>query len=101
MSKLTPCRHLDHEEGKYGPDIDIREGRTVAILTLETMAPHYPEVKFWLRGPVWTDAPSGCPPGPSRVQFCGQGRGRINGVFQCYTPGEMSCYEPARAESHE
>lgn len=23
----------------------------------------------------------------------GAGRGRINGIFQCYNKGEMSCYE--------
>ena len=28
-----------------------------------------------------------------KVQFCGKGRGRINGVFQCHN-GEMSCYDP-------
>jgi hypothetical protein len=82
---MTPCKHLDHTEGKYGPDI-----------TLETAAPHYPEVKFWRRGPTWTDNGPGHPPNPSKVQFCGAGRGRINGVFDCYQkPGPMNCYEPA------
>jgi len=31
---------------------------------------------------------------PSKVQFCGQGRGRINGIFQCinYYFIFVSCY---------
>lgn len=82
MAELIPCKHLDYTEGKYGPDI-----------TLQTCAPHYPHVRFWLRGPTWTDAGEGNPPNPSMVQFCGQERGRINGIFQCYN-GEMSCYDP-------
>ena len=80
--KLVPCKHLDYTEGKFGPDIELK-----------TMAPHYPHVKYWFLGPLWTTPPEGLPPGPDRVQFCGAGRGRINGVFQCYN-GEMSCYEP-------
>jgi len=83
MSKLVPCKHLDYTEGTYGPDI-----------TLETCAPHFPAVKFWRRGETWTDNGPNQPPNPSQVQFCGAGRGRINGIFQCYN-GEMHCYEPA------
>ena len=30
------------------------------------------------------------------VQYCKK-RGRINGIFQCYT-GELSCYEPVEEE---
>lgn len=30
---------------------------------------------------------------PVKVQFCGKGRGRINGIFQCINEGEMSCFE--------
>ena len=79
---MKPCKHLDYEEGKYGPDIELK-----------TCAPSFPEVKFWRRGETWTDNGPGQPPNPRDVQFCGAGRGRINGVFQCYN-GEMSCYEP-------
>ena len=82
---MKPCRHLDYEEGKYGPDI-----------TLETCAPHFPAVRFWLRGPTWTDVPPGESPNVAKVQFC-KLRGRIPGIFQCYQPGEMPCYEPGEA----
>lgn len=37
------------------------------------------------------------PRNPEKVQFCGAGRGRINGIFQCYNAGEMHCYEPSDA----
>ena len=90
MSTLLPCRHLDYEEGKFGPDI-----------TLETCAPHYPHVKFWRRGPLWIDNGPDQEPNPSQVQFCGAGRGRINDIFVCYQQakaGGMSCYEPALKE---
>lgn len=80
---MKPCKHLDYTPGKLGPDI-----------TLETIDGFSCPVRFWLRGPRWTDAGPGQPPNPSRVQFCGAGRGRINGVFQCYNAGELSCYEP-------
>ncbi len=84
MAKI-PCKHLDHAEGKYGPDI-----------TLETAAPLFPEVKFWRRGPTWTDNGPNEIPNPANVQFCGQGRGRINAIFDCYEAhGPMGCYEPA------
>lgn len=78
---MKPCKHLDYTT-EY---VDC---------TIETCAPHFPNVKYWLRGKTWTDVPPGWTPNPSKVQFCGQGRGRINGVFQCYQPGDMSCYEP-------
>ena len=84
MSVPVPCKYLDYAEGKY-TDCQIK-----------TLAPHYPQVRFWQRGERWTAGPSaGSPPGPRDVQFCGQGRGRINGILQCYLPGEMSCYRPA------
>ena len=82
MTTLIPCRHLDHEEGKFGPDV-----------TLETCAPHYPDVKFWRRGSRWTDNGPGEKPNPSQVQFC-KLRGRINGIFDCYQKSEMPCHEP-------
>jgi hypothetical protein len=79
---MQPCKHLDYTEGKHGPDI-----------TLETITGFAVPVRFWLRGPTWTDNGPGEKPNPAKVQFCGQGRGRINGIFQCYNPGEMYCYE--------
>ena len=75
-----PCRHLDYTEGKFGPDVELR-----------TCAPHYPDVKFWLRGRSWTDNGPGRSPNVSQVQFC-KLRGRIAGIFQCYN-GEMFCYD--------
>lgn len=78
---MNPCKHLDYA-GAYGPDI-----------TLETCAPHFPEVRFWRRGPSWTDNGPGEKPNAAKVQFCLL-RGRIPGVFQCYQSGEMSCYQP-------
>lgn len=81
MSELIPCKHLDYTDGKF------------TDCTIQTCAPHLPHVRFWLRGATWTDAGEGNPPDPSKAQFCGQGRGRINGIFQCYN-GEMHCYEP-------
>jgi hypothetical protein len=75
MSTLIPCKHLD-----YSPNYDDCE--------IKTLAPHYPQVRFWQRGERWTDGGRN----PRDVQFCGQGRGRINGIFQCYN-GEMHCYE--------
>ena len=79
---MKPCKHLDYEENKFD-DCELR-----------TMAPHYPEVRYWFRGPRWTDNGPGKSPNPAKCQFCGAGIGRINGVFQCYQPGEMPCYEP-------
>mgnify|MGYP001616149745 FL=1 len=73
---MRPCRHLDYTEDYTN-------------CTIQTCAPDYPDVRYWLRG-----GPGEIPPNPRKVQFCGAGRGRINGVFQCYCPGEMPCYEP-------
>ena len=78
----APCKHLDYTT-KY-EDCEIK-----------TCAPHFPNVRYWQRGPQWTDNGPGQPPNPGKVQFCGAGRGRINGIFQCYNAGEMPCYEPA------
>lgn len=80
---MKPCKHLDYTEGKY------------TDCTIETCAPHFPEVRYWKRGEQWTAGGY-----PQQVQFCGLGRGRINSVFACYN-GEMSCYEPAPLPSIE
>lgn len=74
---MKPCKHLDHNPDNY-------PGCT--LITLEQFAAC--TVKHWRRNEV------PYPEAPINVQFCGQGRGRINGIFQCYNQGEMSCYEP-------
>lgn len=79
--ELKPCKHLDYDENKHGPYVELRD-----------CSPHYPLVRYWLSGDLWTDAGSGVAPNPAKVQFCCSGRGRINGIFQCYN-GEMHCYE--------
>ncbi len=80
---MTPCKHLDYEQGKYGPDIALKD-----------CSPDYPMVRYWLRGDRWTDNGPGQTPNPAEVQFCQQGHRRITGIFQCYQQGEMPCYEP-------
>ena len=72
---MTACKHLDFDESAY-PQCEL--------VTIEGM-----DVKHWRRKNVPYKG------APVNVQFCGQGRGRINGIFQCYNPGEMPCYEPA------
>lgn len=72
---MKPCKHLD-----YGGDYTDCE--------VMTMAPHFPAVRFWRRGERWTAGGN-----PRDVQFC-KLRGRVNDVFSCYNPGEMSCHEP-------
>lgn len=79
---LIPCRHLDYEEGKF------------TDCTIETCAPHFPDVRFWRRGQRWTDNGPLHRSNPQNVQFC-KLRGRINNIFDCYEPpGPMSCHEP-------
>lgn len=77
--KPVACKHLDYTDGKY-EDCEIK-----------TCAPQYPHVRYWKRGERWTDNVTDRP-NPQNVQFCGQGRGRINSIFDCYT-GALSCYE--------
>lgn len=76
---MKPCKHLDHNEATYGDAADL--------VTIEGFSC---SVKHWRRKPHMI-AYAGA---PVDVQFCGQGRGRINGIFQCYNEGEMPCYEP-------
>ena len=80
--ELKPCKHLDYEDGKYCPDIELKD-----------CAPHYPMVRYWHRGERWTNNGPGEKPNPAKVQFCKQ-RGRINGIFGCYTGETGHCYEP-------
>jgi hypothetical protein len=76
---MCPCKYLDFTEGKY-TDCKIVELTDFSC-----------RVRYWERGPIWTEGP-GNEGNPKKVQFCGQGRGRINGIFQCYNPDEMGCY---------
>lgn len=71
---MKACKHLDYTT-------DFLDCELVELTGFS--AP----VKYWRR----TDPPY--PDAPTKVQFCGQGRGRINSAFACYTPGEMPCYE--------
>ena len=73
---MKACKHLDHEPENYP---------TCKLVTIDTMSV---PVKYWER----QNLPY--PEAPRKVQFCGDGRGRINGIFQCYNPGEMHCYDP-------
>ena len=87
---MKPCRHLDFTEGNFMDCtlIDISDQFDKAS----------GPVRYWQRGKRWTDAGKGQPSNPMNVQFCGAGRGRISGIFQCYNSGEMRCYE-AEVES--
>lgn len=79
---MRPCKHLDF-------DSDYTDCEIVEIPGFSC------RVRHWKRGNRWTEpAFEGADPGPKNVQFCGQGRGRINGIFQCYNKGEMPCYDP-------
>jgi len=78
---MKPCIHLDYEENYT--DCEIK-----------TCAPHFPEVRYWERGKIWTDGGN-----PQKVQFC-KDRGRINEIFACYN-GEMSCYELEKGPEEE
>ena len=81
MPELIPCKHLDYSDGyKDAADIETHDV--------------YPHVKFWRRKPVWTNNGEF----PDCVQFCGQGRGRINSIFNCYEKGFMSCYDPEESK---
>lgn len=82
---MRSCKHLDYDESKYGPDIKLRE-----------LGGFPCRVRFWDRGPTWTDGPMN-EGNPQKVQFCKK-RGRINGIFQCYNKGEMPCYEPEESD---
>lgn len=71
---MIPCKYLDYTEGKY-TNCEIVEIGGFSCL-----------VRHWKRGKVWTEGGN-----PENVQFCKQ-RGRINEIFACYNPSEMSCH---------
>ena len=72
---MHPCKHLDYSQD-YEQSCILRELTGFSC-----------PVKYWERKVV------PCEGSPIKVQFCGAGRGRINGIFDCYNPGEMHCYE--------
>lgn len=74
---MKPCKHLDHNEATYGETCELK--------SIDGMSC---PVKYWKRKLVPYEG------APVNVQFCGKGRGRINGIFDCYN-GELPCYEPA------
>ena len=75
------CKHLDYDEKSYPQ---------CKLITIE------PEGwKYWER-PLYD--PENYPEQPTKVQFCGQGRGRINGIFDCINPGEMHCHEKQKED---
>ena len=76
---MKACKHLDYD-GPYS-DCEI-----VELTNFDC------RVRYWKRGPAWTEGPLN-EGNPENVQFCGQGRGRINSIFECYNDGEMPCYE--------
>ncbi len=78
----VPCKHLDHDEATYGASCVLQSIKGT-------------NVKYWQRKTL------PYPEAPQNVQFCGLGRGRINSIFQCYNPGEMSCYEPSTGPATE
>lgn len=82
VSGLKPCKFLDYSDSYAGQ------------CTLVTAAPHFPDVKYWHRDVVPYDE------APRNVQFCGQGRGRINSIFACYNGG-MHCYAPVLGDHPE
>ena len=84
MSNLSPCRHLDYESQYDGCE-------------LKTLAPYYPQVRFWRRGAIWIDNGPDRAPNPSDVQFC-KLRGRINSKLDCYQSGYKHCYDPGPPE---
>ena len=86
---MKACKHLDYDEKKY-PKCKLK-----IINDFEV------PVKYWDRfegGFISKEELREYPNTPIKVQFCGLGRGRINGIFQCYNPGEMSCYKPKKGK---
>lgn len=79
---MNPCKHLDFNEATYGGSCELVELSGFSC-----------PVKHWRRKPHAIPYDGA----PVNVQFCGQGLGRINGIFDCYNPGERPCYEPSTA----
>jgi len=80
---MKPCKHLDYDESSYPQ------------CKLKTIDDFDIPVKYWDRfegGFISEEELRKFPDTAIKVQFC-KLRGRIKGIFQCYNPGEMSCYE--------
>jgi len=69
---MKPCKHLDHNAEKYP---------TAKLIALDDFSV---PVQYFERRNFDGDI--------EKVQFC-KHRGRIKGIFQCYNPGEMYCYD--------
>ncbi len=69
---MKACKHLDYEPNY--PSCTLCEIKDMGV-------------RYWEREAPYDGA-------ATKVQFCATGRGRINSIFACYNPGEMSCYEP-------
>ena len=74
---MEPCIHLDYSDN-------------YSSCELVDLSGEFPEckpfVKHWKRTHmIGTD-------NPVNVQFC-KLRGRVNSIFECYNPDEMSCHE--------
>lgn len=69
---VKPCKYLDYDKTAYGQACELIQ---IGV------------VKYWWRKTVPYEG------APREVQFCGQGRGRIDSILACYT-GVMACYEP-------
>ena len=78
---MKPCKHLDYSDSY--PECEL-----VEIEGFECPVRHWRRTLYLPGGPMHYDG------APVNVQFC-KLRGRINGIFDCYNPGEMCCYEPA------
>lgn len=77
---MKPCKHLDHNEENYP---------ACELVTLEGFSC---QVKHWYRPHAEDD---------KHCQFCGLGKGRINGIFQCYNESETHCHEPIEGDNND
>ena len=76
---MKPCKHLPYDGTLYGEAADLVTIDMVGVL-----------VRYWRRKKSQLPYVGA----PVNVQFCWAGRGRINGIFDCYNEGERPCYEP-------
>ncbi len=80
---MGPCKHLDHSAA-YAESCELVQLEGFAV-----------PVKHWRRKSVPYEGAA------VNVQFCGEGRGRINSIFACYNEGEMPCYKQAVGQPAE
>ena len=74
---LIPCKYINHDPSHYPAG------------ELKTCAPLMPDVKYFERKVLLLGS-------ATKVQFCGRGKGVIDGIFGCY--GELPCHQPATLE---